>query len=99
VGTARVDFYRPLRPFERFEIGTQVLSWNHRWFYLRQTFRTRERPNRTVATGYVKTIFCSPAGHVAPGDVVRMTLGSLRMSADNGNPRATARSRVAVSSR
>jgi hypothetical protein len=32
VGTAQVDFYRSLKPFERFEIATQVLSWNDRWF-------------------------------------------------------------------
>jgi acyl-CoA thioesterase FadM len=75
VGTAQVDFYRPLKPFEGFEIGTQVLSWNHRWFFMRQTFRSRQCPTRPVATAYVKTIFCSPSGHVAPKDVVRLALG------------------------
>ena len=75
VGTAQVNYYRPLKPFEKFEIGTQVLSWNHRWFYMRQTFRTLGRPVRTVATAYVKTIFLSPSGQVAPTDVVRMAIG------------------------
>lgn len=75
VGAAQVDFHRPLKPFERFEIGTQILSWNDRWFYMRQTFRTFTRPDKAVATAYVKTIFRSPSGHVAPGDVVRMALG------------------------
>jgi Thioesterase-like superfamily len=75
VAMAQVDFYRPLKPLEKFEIGAQVLSWNHPWFYMRQTFRTRQCPNRIVATGYVKTIFCSPSGQVAPEDVVRMALG------------------------
>jgi acyl-CoA thioesterase FadM len=62
VAMAQVDFYRPLKPFEKFEIGTQVLSWNHRWFYMRQTFRTRQCPYRIAATAYVKTIFCSRSG-------------------------------------
>jgi acyl-CoA thioesterase FadM len=73
--TAQVDYYRPLKPFEKFEIGTQVLSWNDRWFYLRQRFRTLGHPVRTVATAHVKTIFLSPSGHVAPMDVVRMAIG------------------------
>jgi acyl-CoA thioesterase FadM len=75
VAMAQVDFYRPLKPFDRFEIGTQVISWNHRWFYMRQTFRMHQCPNRIVATAHVKTIFCSRSGHVAPEDVVRMALG------------------------
>ncbi|BBY07978.1 acyl-CoA thioesterase [Mycobacterium noviomagense] len=75
VATAQVDFHRPLKPFQKFEIGTQVLSWNHRWFYMRQTFRTRQSPNRIAATAYVKTIFCSRSGQVAPAEVVRMALG------------------------
>jgi acyl-CoA thioesterase FadM len=74
VAMTQVDFYRPLKPFQKFEIGTQVLSWNHRWFYMRQTFRT-QCPNRIIATAYVKTIFCSRSGQVAPADVVRMALG------------------------
>lgn len=75
VAMAQIDFHRPLKPFEKFEIGTQMVSWNHRWFYMRQTFRTHRCPNRIVATAYVKTIVCSPSGQVAPKDVVRMALG------------------------
>jgi acyl-CoA thioesterase FadM len=75
VGTAQVDFYRSLKPFERFEIATQVLSWNDRWFFMRQTFRTLQSPPRTVATAYVKTMFRSASGHVAPDNVVRTALG------------------------
>jgi acyl-CoA thioesterase FadM len=75
VAMAQVGFYRALKPFERFGIGAQVLSWNHRWFYPRQTFRTAQCLNRIVATAYVKTIFCSPSGQVALKDVVRMAVG------------------------
>lgn len=74
-GMVQIDFQRPLKPFERFEIGTQVLSWDNRWFYMRQTFRSVKIPGRTVATAYVRTIFRSPAGLLAPSGVVRMALG------------------------
>jgi acyl-CoA thioesterase FadM len=75
VGAAQVDFHRSLKPFERFEIGTQVLSWNNRWFYMRQTFRSHAMPARTVATAHVKVIFRSRSGTIAPKDVVRMAVG------------------------
>lgn len=68
VATVDVDFYRPLGPFEKFEIGTQVLSWDDRRFFVRQTFRS---PRGTVATGYVKVIVRSPSGVVEPARVAR----------------------------
>jgi acyl-CoA thioesterase FadM len=76
VAAVNVDFYRPLKPFERFEIVTQVLSWDDRWFFMRQTFRTRQSPVRTVATGYVKTIIRSRSGAVAPAEVARIVCDS-----------------------
>lgn len=75
VAAVNMDFRRPLKPFERFEIATQVLSWDDRWFFMRQTFRTPNRPDRTVATGYIKTIIRSPSGVVAPAHVARMVIG------------------------
>jgi acyl-CoA thioesterase FadM len=75
VAAVNVDFYRPLKPFERFEILTQVLSWDDRWFFMRQTFRTRTTPVRTAATGYVKTIVRSPSGVVAPAQLARIVGG------------------------
>jgi acyl-CoA thioesterase FadM len=70
-----LDFHRPLKPFERFEIQTQLLSWDDRWIFMRQTFRTWRRPDRTVATGYVKSIIRSPSGVVAPERPVRLMCG------------------------
>ena len=75
VSMVNVDFHRPLKPFERFEIVTQVQSWDQRWIFMRQTFRTCQRPDRTVATGYVKSIVRSPSGVVAPARVARMVCG------------------------
>ncbi len=77
VAMAQVDFHRPLKPFQKFEIATQTLSWDHRWFYQQQTFRTRECPKRVVANAYVKTTICSPSGRVAPAEVVRMAREAL----------------------
>jgi acyl-CoA thioesterase FadM len=74
VGSAQLDFRRSLRPFEWFEIGTQVLSWNERCFYLRQTFRSVADPDRPVATGHLTVTFRSPKGRVSPAAIVRMAV-------------------------
>ncbi|BBZ46718.1 acyl-CoA thioesterase [Mycobacterium parmense] len=75
VSAVALEFHRPLKPFQRFEISTQVLSWDDRWLFMRQTFQTREGPVRPVATGYVKTIIRSPAGSVAPAQLARLVCG------------------------
>jgi acyl-CoA thioesterase FadM len=75
VATVNMNFHRPLAPFEKFEIVTQALSWDDRWFFMRQTFRTRTKSVRTVATGYVKTTIRSPSGVVVPAQVARMVVG------------------------
>ena len=74
VGLAQLEFRRSLRPFEWFEIGTQVLSWNERCFYVRQTFRSAADPARPTTTGHLTVIFGSPKGRVSPAAVVRMAV-------------------------
>lgn len=75
VSMVNVDFHRPLKPFERFEIATQVLSWDQRWIFMQQKFRSCQSPDRTVATGYVKTTIRSASGVVAPARAVVMMCG------------------------
>lgn len=75
VSTVNLDFHRPLRPFDKFEIHTQLLSWDDRWIFMRQTFQTPQSPARTLATGYVKTTIRCPSGLVAPPDVVEVVCG------------------------
>jgi acyl-CoA thioesterase FadM len=75
LGMAQVDFRAPLKPFQKFEIGTRVLSYDDRWVYIAQTFRSLDVPSRLVATGYVKTLFRSRSGPLPPKAVIRMALG------------------------
>lgn len=75
VAMVNVDFRRPLKPFERFEIITQVLSWDSRWFFMRQIFQTPDQTVPTVATGYVKTLIRSPSGVVEPAQLARIVWG------------------------
>lgn len=44
IGATRITFHRTLKPFQDYEIVTQVLSYDERYFYISHTFRTREDP-------------------------------------------------------
>src|SRR5262249_51228964 len=71
VGCAYVDFRGTLRPFERYEIRTRLVYWDHKWFYFRQDFCRVDEPGRVVGTGYVKAVFRGPSGSVTPDQVIR----------------------------
>ena len=70
IGGAVVEFHGSLRPFESYEIHTQLVSWDERWFYFRQEFRRSREPARVVSVGYVKAVFRGAQGSVRPCDVV-----------------------------
>jgi acyl transferase domain-containing protein/NADPH:quinone reductase-like Zn-dependent oxidoreductase/acyl-CoA thioesterase FadM/acyl carrier protein len=73
IGCAYLDFHGELRPLERFEIRTRLVSWDERWFYFRQEFR---RGAAVVGVGHVKAVFRGKDGNARPGEVLRALLGS-----------------------
>jgi len=54
-----IRFKRPLKLFQRYEIETEVLCWDHRAFYLQQTFTRNEE---FVAKAIVEARFLSTSG-------------------------------------
>jgi acyl-CoA thioesterase FadM len=49
-----IRFKRSLQPFERFQLLTQLESWDEKDFYISQKFISQ---NQTVAVGYIKGRF------------------------------------------
>ncbi len=74
VGSAQLEFRRSLKPFEEFEIGTRVLSWNEHCFYVRHAFSSAADRDRPIATGYLTVSFRSRSGTVQPAAMVRMAV-------------------------
>lgn len=54
IGSAKMSYRRPLDPFQRFDIVTQVLGWDDKWVYIEQRFMVGEAMH---ARGVVKTLF------------------------------------------
>lgn len=51
---AEMNFIRPLRPFQRFELVTRILTWDEQFFYIEQRFVSH---GRVCAVGMVKGLF------------------------------------------
>ena len=67
LGAAWVTYRRSLPLFARFTIGTRLVCWDDRWFYLEQTFTGKKG---LAALGWVKGILRDKSGNVPPQQVL-----------------------------
>jgi acyl-CoA thioesterase FadM len=63
VGAAWITYRRPLPLFSAFRLASRMVCWDERWFYMEQTFTTREG---LAAVGWVKAILRDGQGTVDP---------------------------------
>jgi acyl-CoA thioesterase FadM len=54
LSAAEMNFIRPLRPFQVFELVTRLLTWDDKYFYIEQRFVSE---GRLLAIGMVKGLF------------------------------------------
>jgi acyl-CoA thioesterase FadM len=67
VGAVWMTYRRSLPLFARFMLGSRVVCWDERWFYMEQTFTGDEG---LAAMGWVKGLLRSPAGNLDPQKVL-----------------------------
>ena len=67
VGASAIEYRRPLRAFERYQLTTRVLGWDERWFYVEQSFRLGDK---VAAAATVKAMIRSASGAVPPSDAL-----------------------------
>lgn len=63
VGDAIAKFRRDLKSFEKFEIRTRLMGWNHRWGFIEHRF---VRNDRVIGLVAVRGIFKGPDGPLDP---------------------------------
>jgi acyl-CoA thioesterase FadM len=63
VGDAIAKFRRDLKVFQRFEIQTRLLGWDHRWGFLEHRF---VREGRVLGVVGVRGVFKGPSGPIDP---------------------------------
>ena len=80
VGQAQIIFFRPLNPFQSYELHTRLMCWDTKWAYFEQVFISR---NKTIAIGHIKGMLRSAKGTISPNEVIDL------LGYDNQSPEFT----------
>lgn len=68
LSAAEMNFIRPLKPFQAFELVTRLLTWDEKYFYIEQRFVA---DGRLAAVGMVKGLFLQGRERVASAAVLK----------------------------
>jgi acyl-CoA thioesterase FadM len=63
VGAVWITYRRSLPLWAKYKLATRLVGWDHRWFYMEQTFTSAEG---LVAVGWVKGALLDKGGAVRP---------------------------------
>ena len=69
LGSTKVHFIRPLNPFNKFVMTTQLLYWDEKWMYLEQKIFKK---NQLCVSALFKTLFIGKHGKVPSDDVMAL---------------------------
>jgi len=67
VNATAITYIRDIKPFESFKVSTQLVGWDHKYFYIEQKFTT-DRGLHAIA--YVRGVFKSKKGIVSVEDML-----------------------------
>ena len=70
LGGSVIRFRRSLKPFQRYQVRTRLLSWDRRWWYLEHTFLDAQ--GKRVATGISRAALRSRNAWVETESVVNL---------------------------
>lgn len=69
VGNIDIKFIKEIKPFEKVILTTEVDHFDHKYFYITQTFVNKDR-SKTFAIAKVKGLFVCPKGKMTPEEVI-----------------------------
>ncbi len=67
VGNATIDFKRPLKLWQKYELHTRISGWDDKWIYLEQTFFSRDK---LIAKGHIKGLLRGKDGNIPPQSIM-----------------------------
>jgi acyl-CoA thioesterase FadM len=67
LAAAEINFIRPLKPLQKFDLVTRVVTWDEKYVYMEQLFEAR---GELCAHAFVKGLFLGGAGRVGNASVL-----------------------------
>jgi len=68
VGTASMEFLRPLKFAQKYELHSRIYYWDDKWFYLEQIFYSRDK---VIAIGKIKGLLRGKSGNISPNHIMQ----------------------------
>ncbi len=65
-GTCYISFKRPLKRFQKFEVTSQIVYWDKKWFYFEHRFL---RNGKLMAHALAKIIIVTKKSYIDPATV------------------------------
>jgi acyl-CoA thioesterase FadM len=69
LAAAEINFIRPLKPLQKFELVTRVVTWDEKYVYMEQRFEAR---GELCAHAFVKGLFLGGEGRVGNATVLAL---------------------------
>ncbi len=69
LGAAEMQYWRPLRPFQKFQIVTKLEYWDRKWFVISHRFESK---GKLIAHGRVRGLFKGPKGNIPPSELLKV---------------------------
>jgi acyl-CoA thioesterase FadM len=66
MASIHVQFRKPLRRFQRFQVSARLVHWDEKWLYVEQRI---ERGGETMATALSRSLLVGKQGRVPPVDL------------------------------
>ncbi len=66
IGTQYISYKRPLKRFQKFEVTSQIIYWDKKWFYFEHRFL---RNGKLMAHALVKIIVVTKKSYINPATV------------------------------
>jgi len=67
VGNASIDFQRPLKLWQQYDLHTRICRWDEKWIYLEQIFYSKEK---IIAQGHIKGLLRGKNGNIPPQFII-----------------------------
>lgn len=80
VGTASMEFLRPLKFAQQYELHSRISSWDDKWFYIEQIFYSRDK---IIAVGKIKGLLRGKSGNVSPNHIMQQLSPGITCPAQN----------------
>ncbi len=69
LGAVQMTFLRPLKPFKKFQLITQIEYWDEKWFVMKQKFVIHDK---LIAVGRIRGQMRGPNGLVKPEEILAL---------------------------